>query len=1192
MPRFEQPKDGASPVTALKGQTPNVPVTFADQIQTDQDVDGNNDQGSVNARDKRVSDEILAQVDTLEHLTRDLQIVDAENAWTDFTDTSKVALTVVRGLHTAPTGNETYAATAEITGRADPTANPTTFEVIARIADGEDLADYRVYEDEGGHWQGNVWTPTGVTTTGFRYFRVHGWGDDHTTTYKVQKLTTAHERTRYTGIVDGELRELSALPDIDDFDLSDIVDVDGETYILRAAAGTNTFAGVKAGAHDHLSATTNSHAGAVPIYGQFTSDPDNAVAGVIAHTIGQLQILIKKSSYEAAKGSAIASGDQITALISAGSPSRTDTITLSRLASHDYSDDGVDYVVFQYADNDGDLNFWRQPDNTAWTMRVFEGTGTTTPLLVHADNLKHWVLYHFEDETRLDAEVVGLDRDKASVVPDVESRANNTDVLVDTRIQVPSTRPSSGFARTGLIITNLPDGKVWVRSVRSTGETRSILTTKAALLALTPTAVPGQAYNRHGHIDMHPVTPGSALQTGVGRADDDELLFYAPSAGDQGNPGNFYALTVLSEHNWPKYFVHPEHLELSTGVGLEQVGNRVQMANPDVPVSFWGKDVTDTLRPMRAKEVRVDDQRAGGVQGYHFRFDGGWHADHDVDRGATSPNARLLSIGDQVRMLPYSSGLDGYDGSRPGFTWESGHQHLSYNGAAWTIDTAGTTTRYIDMVMRIALGGVTGDSWSIILTASDNSWFGSGKEKRITFTVPAGYETGGTYDWVHTERLAPNAQPSAGSNISIQIRLNSSQRGLRNEYVYDSDITWRLPEVDHVPKVIKDVGAPVDSLAFGGRKVLVPPDTTDARNFLKIATLGDATHGFADETNRAEAALIVVRSNNDEPAIPTLADATGLNDNQWELATSGAHTRVWAMLVRLKKDLNPALYQVAYADNHEASIVGSSADWTHLGSDTNFDYYYFYYGAAQSIAAGAKMQVRAGIGIYVPGVITFTHDLRNCLMNLYSTAEPTKTDYTLELWTWIDGLVPPHRVRQFDHVRRGQYYISVDFLPIKAGQHFALVATGTDIPTLRSQMGNPRIELDTNIDERFPQTSVLIPGLIRDTNVYSETILASRNISEITLQRKPLDVAHKDSLIAIYVAIRGADGNGKLAGTIMLQSARALADSNNYAIAGHWGSGQDETMRWDPDDNKVILSGGPVSVAINDVIEAWVEHYL
>ena len=51
-------------------------------------------------------------------------------------------------------------------------------------------------------------------------------------------------------------------------------------------------------------------------------------------------------------------------------------------------------------------------------------------------------------------------------------------------------------------------------------------------------------------------------------------------------------------------------------------------------------------------------------------------------------------------------------------------------------------------------------------------------------------------------------------------------------------------------------------------------------------------------------------------------------------------------------------------------------------------------------------------------------------------------------------------------------------------------------------------------------------------------------------------------------------------------------DSNNYAIAGHWGSGQNETMRWDPDDNKIILSGGPVSVAINDVIEVWVEHYL
>jgi len=988
------------------------------------------------------------------------------------------------------------------------------------------------------------------------------------------------------------VEELTALPAVANYDLGDIVNVDGDTHILREAAGANTFAGRNAGAHDHLSATTNSHAGALPIYGQFTSNPDNAIAGVVAHTIGLLQILIKKSSYETAKGSAVANADKITALISAGSPSKTDTITLSRRPTNDYTDDGADYLVFEYADNDGDLNYWRIDDGTAWTMRVFEGNGTNTPLLVHDDNLKHWVIYHYDDETRLDAEVAGLERDKGAAIPVVESRANNTDVLVDKRIQAPSTRPSSGFARTGLIITNLPDGKVWVRSVRSTGETRSILTTKAALLALTPTAVPGQPYNQHGHIDMHPVTPGSALQTGVGRADGDELLFYAPSAGDQGNPGNFYDLTVLSEHNWPKYFVHPEHLELSTGVGLEQVGTRVQMANPDVPVSFWGKDVTETLRPMRAKEVRVDDQRSGGVQGYHFRFDDGWHADHDVDTQATTPHARLLSIGDQVRMLPYSSGLSGYDGSRPGFTWESGHQHLSYNGAGWTIDTAGTTTRYIDMVMRVSLSGVTGDSWTIILSASDTTWFGSGKEKRITFSVPGGYENGGTYDWVHTERLAPNAQPSAGSNISIQIRLNSSQRGLRNEYVYDSDITWRLPEVDHVPKVVADVGAPVDTLGFGGRKVVVPATTSDARNFLRIGTLGDATHGFSDESNRAESALVPVRSLNTEPAIPTLADATGLNDSSWQVSLSNNHVNIWSMLVRLKKGLNPALYQVAYAGSRGASIVASSAEWTRLGSDTNFDYYYFYYGSAQSISAGAKMQVRAGTGIFVPGTITFTHDLRNALVAVYSTANTTKTDYNLELWTWIDGLVAPHRTRVFNQVRASTYYIGVDFLPIKAGQHFAIVATGTDIPTLRSQMGNPKIEIDTNIDERFPQTSVLIPGLIRDTNVYEETILASRNVSELTLQRKPLDVAHKDSLIALYVAIRAADGNGKLAGSIMLHAQRALADSNNYAIAGHWGSGQDETMRWDPDDNKIILSGGPVAVAINDVIEVWVEHYL
>jgi len=387
---------------AIKRANDRNPVTWAEDI--DSGLAGK-DQATVNVEVDEGVELNRTKIDTIEHLTRDLSVVAGENAWRDYDAPAKVGLTLIQGIHVTPAGNENYKKSVTINARANPRDPATSYTVVARVDKTLALEMYRVWESEGAHWQGNYWTPTSHSDAKYNYYRVTGWDDDDTETYKVQELSSGHERTKYSGIVDGEMRELDALPDISNFQVDDLIVVSGETYIARAAPGSNQFAGVNAGAHDHLSATTNSHAGAIPIYGQFTSDPDNAIAGVVAHSVVQLQILMKKSSYEAAKGSAIADADKITVVISAGSPSKTDTLTMVRLPGNDYTDDGVDYVVFEYVDNDGDLNYWRIDDGTSWVMRVFKGSNTNTPLLVHDDNLKHWVLFHFEDEVRLDAEI-------------------------------------------------------------------------------------------------------------------------------------------------------------------------------------------------------------------------------------------------------------------------------------------------------------------------------------------------------------------------------------------------------------------------------------------------------------------------------------------------------------------------------------------------------------------------------------------------------------------------------------------------------------------------------------------------------------------------------------------------------------------------------------------------------------------
>jgi len=509
MPIFSLARALASRVhTSLKRANNNNPVTWAEDI--DSGFAGK-DQHTLNVE---VDDDIelnKTKIDTLDHLTRDLSIVAAENAWADYNDPAKVGVTLIRGIHVTPNGNETYTASVTINARA-PQASPTSWTVVARIDKTLPLASYRVWEDEGGHWQGNAWTPTSHSDAKYNYYRVHGWDDEDTITYKLQELTAGHERTKYSGIVDGEMRELSALPDTDNFEVNDIVVVEGETYIARAAPGSNQFAGVNAGAHDHLSATTNSHAGAIPIYGQFTSDPDNAIAGVVAHTIGLLQILIKKSSYEAAKGSAIADADKITVVISAGSPSKTDTLTMVRLPGNDYSDDGVDYVVFEYADNDGDLNYWRIDDGTSWVMRVFKGSNTNTPLLVHDDNLLHWVLFHFEDEVRLDAEI-SANKGRIETLAEKEAQLQHE---LDTRL--------AAFAKhQEEILDELPDPndagspefvyipKLWTPSQGPSGRKRNIPYEAAEYQLTTGTA--NRAKLRMGQVAVPPYSFGGATRS-------------------------------------------------------------------------------------------------------------------------------------------------------------------------------------------------------------------------------------------------------------------------------------------------------------------------------------------------------------------------------------------------------------------------------------------------------------------------------------------------------------------------------------------------------------------------------------------------------------------------------------------------------------------------------------------------------
>jgi len=135
------------------------------------------------------------------------------------------------------------------------------------------------------------------------------------------------------------------------------------------------------------------------------------------------------------------------------------------------------------------------------------------------------------------------------------------------------------------------------------------------------------------------------------------------------------------------------------------------------------------------------------------------------------------------------------------------------------------------------------------------------------------------------------------------------------------------------------------------------------------------------------------------------------------------------------------------------------------------------------------------------------------------------------------------------------------------------------------------VEIDTNIDTRFPPQRVLLPGLIRETTVYFEKVLAGRTISEIVLQKDPLVFSSKENLISLQLSIVNQNGDVRTAGSIPLGAYRHMADDIDYALGGLRGRSSGDLMGYNPSQKKLQLTNGE-AVQINDLIHVTVDHYL
>ena len=217
-------------------------------------------------------------------------------------------------------------------------------------------------------------------------------------------------------IEQGRFQEFSTLPAASQYEVGDVILAEADWYELGVADETipNQFEAVVGSENLALTdfselwhGVSNSRGpNGVSSTGQWTVNPDNAIATVLASSDGRLRVAMKRSAYEAGKGSEFEATDKVAINIELSSGA-TDTAVLAFYSAYSRQSEG--YYIWQTRNPDADFNLYsadgRGDDPVTLKITFFtvdaDGNATTTPLLTHAVGVKHWLLYTTLEEANL-----------------------------------------------------------------------------------------------------------------------------------------------------------------------------------------------------------------------------------------------------------------------------------------------------------------------------------------------------------------------------------------------------------------------------------------------------------------------------------------------------------------------------------------------------------------------------------------------------------------------------------------------------------------------------------------------------------------------------------------------------------------------------------------------------------------------
>ena len=198
------------------------------------------------------------------------------------------------------------------------------------------------------------------------------------------------------------LHDFDTFPSIDDYNVDDLVAVDDEWYKLGITDETtaNLFAGdvgrdvFNTTAGERWRGISNSQSpNGFSTDGEFTANPNNTLSLLLASSSRHIRVAMKRSVYEAAKGSTFDAGDHIAIKVTMADGSTTDEAVLAYYNSYERTDH---YIIWQHRHASDNYNLYTEDAGNNVKIEFFTTSGsppaaTTTPLLTHTAGLKHWL---------------------------------------------------------------------------------------------------------------------------------------------------------------------------------------------------------------------------------------------------------------------------------------------------------------------------------------------------------------------------------------------------------------------------------------------------------------------------------------------------------------------------------------------------------------------------------------------------------------------------------------------------------------------------------------------------------------------------------------------------------------------------------------------------------------------------------